>query len=112
MLKSVIYLKYLIKYSAIPKGENDIQIVHDTTTNKLNEYMWIPSFWLPTLDSLLHAFDENSWMADRDIAEKVLNFQWHASVVPYTGVNLGPMYEEGEEVENRMWAFWDINLRC
>ena len=37
-------------------------------------------------------------MADRDIAHTFLNFQLHVDVSPYTGVDLGLMYEKGEEV--------------
>ena len=53
MLKSGIELKSLIKYFSEPKGENDIRIVYDATAKKLNECIWVLSFWLPTLDSLL-----------------------------------------------------------
>ena len=110
MLKSGLDIKSLIKYFAVPKGEDDIRIVYDATANKLNECVWVPSFWLPTLDTLLRALDHNSWMADRDIADMFLNFQLHAKVVPYTGVDLGPMYEKGDSIGDRRWACWDRNL--
>ena len=51
-----------------------------------------------------------SWMADCNIVDMFLNFQLHADVVPYTGVDFVPMYEEGEEVGERRWACWDRNL--
>ena len=60
MLKSGLDLKSLIKYFAVPKGDDDIRIVYDATANKLNECVWVPSFWLPTLDTLLRALDHNS----------------------------------------------------
>ena len=110
MLKLGIEVKSLIKYFAVPKGENDIRIVYDATAYKLNECVWVPSFWLPTLDMLPWALGHNSWMADRDITDMFLNFQLHAEVVPYIGVDLGPMYEKGESVGNRRWACWDRNL--
>ena len=108
MLTSGIELKSLIKYFAVPKGEDDIRIVYDATANKLNECIWVPSFWLPTLDSLVRSLDRHSWMADRDIGDMFLNFQLHPSVIPYTGVDLKPMYEKGES--GPRWAFWDRNL--
>ena len=49
-------------------------------------------------------------MADHDIADVFLNFQLHAEAVPYTRVDLGPMYEEGESIGDMMWACWDRNL--
>ena len=84
--------------------------MHDATANKLNECVWVLSFWIHTLDSLLRALDENSWMTDCDIANMFLNFQLHADVAPYTRVDLRPMYKEGEEVKDRRWACWDMNL--
>ena len=83
MLKSGIDLKSFIKYFAVPKGGNDIRTVYGPTANKPNECVWVPSFWLPKLDSFLRALDQNSWMADRNIADMFLNFQLHADVVPY-----------------------------
>ena len=100
----------LIKYFTVPKGKNDIRIMYDATANKLNACVWVPSFWLPTLDSLLCVLDQNSWMADRDIADMFLNFQLHAEVVTYTGVDLGPIYEEEEAIGDSRWACWDRNL--
>ena len=58
MLRLGTDLKSLIKYFALPKGENDIQIVYDVTANKLNECVWVPSFWLHTLESLFRALDK------------------------------------------------------
>ena len=34
-------------------------------------------------------------MADRDMSDMFLNFQLHHSVVPFTGVDLRPIYESG-----------------
>ena len=85
--------------------------MYDATANKLNKYVWVPSFWLPTLDSLLRALNQNSWMTDRDIADMFLHFQLHAEVVPCTGVDLRPMHKEGEAVGDRRWAYyWDRKL--
>ena len=49
-------------------------------------------------------------MADRDITDIFLNFKLHADAVPYTGVDLRPLYKEGEEAGDRRWACWDRNL--
>ena len=109
MLTTGIKIKSLIKYFAVPKGDDDIRLVYDATANKLNEKVWVPSFWLPTIDSLLRAVDSQSWMTDRDVGDMFLNFQLHPSVQPYTGVDLRPIYGEGEEHDPR-WAFWVRNL--
>ena len=109
MLHAGLPLKSLIKYFDVPKGEHDIRIVYDATANKLNECVWVPSFWLPTLNTLVRALDVGSWMTDRDVADMFLNYQLCRSVVPFTGIDLTPMYEKGEKVEPK-WAYWDRNL--
>jgi hypothetical protein len=109
LLTTDMPIKSFIKFFAVPKGGDDIQLVYDATENKLNECVWVPSFWLPTIDSLVCACDVDTWMTDRDIGDMFLNFQLHASVVPFTGVDLASLYNDVDEVGPR-WAVWDRNL--
>ena len=104
-----IKIKSMIKYFAVPKGEDDIRMVYDATANHLNECVWVPTFWLPTIESLIRTLDQNSWMTDRDVGDMFLNFKLHWTVGPYTGVDLSPIYENDEEPGPR-WAVWDRNL--
>ena len=90
-------MKAIIKYFAVPKGEKDWRIVYDATASGLNECVWAPSFWLPTVDSLLPALGPNSWMADRDIGDMFLNFELHHSVWPYVGVDLEPVSDDADQ---------------
>ena len=39
-----IKAKSMIRYFAVPKGEDDIRMVYDATANHLNECLWVPSF--------------------------------------------------------------------
>ncbi len=89
--------------------EDDIRLVYDATTNKLNKCVWAPSCWLPTIDSLVWALDKNSWMTDWDVGDMFLNFQLHRDVVPFTGVDLSSLYDSPEDTGPR-WAVWDRNL--
>jgi len=98
-----------IKYFAVPKGEDDVRIVYDATANGLNDCVWIPSFWLPTINTLVRCLDKDSWMTDRDMGDMFLNFQLHESVVPFTGVDLSRLYESPDDVGPRL-AVWDRNL--
>jgi hypothetical protein len=109
LLTTDLPIKSFIKFFAVPKGEDDIRLVYDATANKLNECVWVPSFWLPTIDSLVRACDMETWMTDRYIGDMFLNFQLHASVVPSTGVDLASLYNDLDEVGPR-WAVWDRNL--
>jgi hypothetical protein len=109
LLTTDLPIKSFIKFFAVAKGEDDIRLVYDATANKLNKCVWVPSFWLPTIDSLVRACDVDTWMTDRDIGDMFLNFQLHASVIPFTGVDLASLYNDLDEVGPR-WAVWDRNL--
>jgi hypothetical protein len=102
-------VKSFIKYFGVPKGEDDVRMVYDATANGLNECVWSPSFWLPTINTLVRALDENSWMTDRDMGDMFLNFQLHESAIPFTGVDLTTLYERPEDAGLR-YAVWDRNL--
>jgi hypothetical protein len=102
-------VKSMIKYFAVPKGEDDIRMVYDATANHLNECVWVPTFWLPTIDSLIRTVDRYSWMTDRDVGDMFLNFKLHWTVVPYTGVDLSAIYESDDDPGPR-YAVWDRNL--
>ena len=109
LLTTDLPIKSFIKFFAVAKGEDDVRLVYDATANKLNKCVWVPSFWLPTIDSLVRACDVDTWMTDRDIGDMFLNFQLHASVIPFTGVDLASLYNDLDEVGPR-WAVWDRNL--
>ena len=109
LLTTDLPIKSFIKKIVVPKGEDDIRLVYNATANKLNECVWVPSFWLPTIDSLVRACNADTWMTDRDIKDMFLNFQLHASVVPFTGVDLSSLYNSPDE-EGPRCAMWDRNL--
>jgi len=104
----------LIKYFAVPKGIID-NVVQDWRTvfhagaNKLNDVVWVPSFGLPTVNSLLRITDLLSLMEDRDVKEMFLNFQLHPDTIKFTGIDIGPLEFELEECEVR-WVCWNRNL--
>lgn len=110
MVGTTVPLSSLIKYFAVPKGEDDIRIVYDATASGLNECVWAPSFWLPTVDSMLRALDADSWMADRDIGDMFLNFELHKSAWPFAGVDLKPIAEDDGKVTFVRWYHWVRNL--
>eukprot|EP00984_Skeletonema_dohrnii_P009298 scaffold3548_cov79-Skeletonema_dohrnii-CCMP3373.AAC.5 len=112
IVEAGISLKSLIKYFPVPKGEDDIRMVYDATANELNEAVWCPSFWLPTVESMIRALDCNSFMLDRDIGEHFLNMPLHKSVWAYTGLDLGPVFDDDENASDdapKRWFHW---VRC
>jgi len=107
-LTSGVTLKSWIRYFGVPKGEFDIRVVYDGTANGLNDSIFTPTFWLPTIDTLTRALGSTSWMADRDVMDMFLNFTLHHSALPFTGVDLRPLIEEGEDGMDRL-ALWVRN---
>jgi hypothetical protein len=67
----------LTAFFAVHKGDNDIQLVYNGSVSDLNLTIWVPFFFLPTLQTQLHAVDKNTYMADVDIGEMFLNFILH-----------------------------------
>ena len=88
LITKEVSVKSYIKYFAVPKGTNDVRLVYDATANKLNESVWVPTFWLPTIDSIIRAVDKGVWMTDRDVGDMFLNHQLHRDVRPFTGMDL------------------------
>lgn len=116
VVRTSVPVKSLIKFFDFPKGKRDIQLVYDTTANALNECVWVPSFWLPTIDSVLRAMDSDSWMADRDIGDMFLNFQLHHSVQQFTSLDLSHILNPDDETavddntHTENFYLWDRNL--
>ena len=107
-------LKSAISYFAVPKGEvdgivQDWRVVFHAGANGLNDCVWAPSFWLPTVESLLRIVDETSFMEDRDVGEMFLNYELHPAVRKFAGVDVRPLEFTEAECPNR-WLCWTKNL--
>jgi hypothetical protein len=94
-----------------PQEEDDIQMVYDATTNRLNEVMWVPTFWLPTINLLVlvRNVGHDLWMTDRVVSDMFLDYLLHKDVCPYTSIDLLCLYE-GPKKAGPRWAVWDRNL--
>ena len=75
----------------------------------MNDSIWVPSFWLPTIKSLLCIVDESSFMEDQDIGEMFLNFELHFATRRFTGIDVKPLKFTAEECPHR-WLWWTKNL--
>ena len=102
-------IKSMIKYFAVPKGEDDIRMVYNATANCLNKCIWVPTLWLPTIKLLIRTLDQYSWMTNWDVGDMSLNFKLYQTIVPYTGVDLPSLYKSDDDPGQR-WAVWDRNL--
>jgi len=96
----------LTNYFAVPKGPSDIRMVYDASRSGLNRALWVPSFPLPTADSLTDLLDEDSWMADIDMGEMFLNFPLDMNIRQFCGVDLKPYFLK-EAGPKTLWERWE-----
>ena len=75
----------------------------------MNESVWFPSFWLPSIDSLVRALGADSWMSDWDIGDMFLNFQLHESTWPFVGVDSKPILDDDGTASQARWYHWVRN---
>ena len=80
------YVKSLTGFFAVPKGDNDIRIVYDASKCGLNDALWCPNFFLPTIDSVLRNASSDTWFGDIDQDEMFLNFQQDEKILPWVGL--------------------------
>ena len=64
------YVKSLIGSFSVPKGDQYVFMVHDVTASGFNELVWVPSFGLTSVKTLLCDNFPTSWMVDLDIRGK------------------------------------------
>ena len=62
----------LSSFFTVSKGDEDIRIVYHLTACGLNEALWAPSFWMPTINNVLDCACASSWFGDVDAAEMFL----------------------------------------
>jgi hypothetical protein len=98
----------LTSYFWVPKGDQDIRMVYDTTKSGLNTCIWSPSFSLPSADSFTDNLESGSWMMDMGLGEMFLNFPLDEQLRPYCGIDLRPFFPE-EAGEQTLWEHW---VRC
>ena len=102
------YVRSLINFFAVPKGESDIRIVYDGTKCGLNQIVWAPNFHLPMVDSLLDISSTSTWFADMDLGEMFLNYNLDSRLRPYSGVDVSNVLGNGDD--DKLWLRWNRTL--
>ena len=82
-------------------------MVYNATASGLNDCLWVPSFALPSADSLTDLLTEHSWMSDMDMGEQFLNFPLHPDLQKCCGIDLRPYFLDTPGPT--MWLRW---TRC
>ena len=100
----------LTAYFHVPKGEDDIRMVYDLTVSGLNDVLWAPSFWMPTIVNVFDCATHSSWFGDVDAGEMFLNYWLDPAIRPYAGVDVswdtsgGGVYVKGGR-DGRGWRW-------
>lgn len=94
----------LISFLTVPKGESDVRVVFNGTRSGLNDAIWVPSFHLPTIDSLLPALEPGYWQSDIDVGEQFYNFQLDPALQPYCGLDVTYYVEHALGLV--LWLLW------
>lgn len=75
-------------YFHVAKGESDIQMVYDLTACGLNDALWAPTFWMPTILNVLDCTTSSSWFGGVDAGEMFLNYWLVPLICPFAGVDV------------------------
>ena len=107
------YVKSLTGFFQVPKGEDDIRVVYDASKSGLNDALWAPNFFLPTVDTVLRSSGLTTFYGDIDLGEMFLNYFLDEKLRPYAGVDLTEVaHLIGKEVPpgGRLWMSWNRTL--
>jgi len=104
-ISAMVGIVSLLFFFSVPKGESDIRMVFDGTKSGLNEALFAPWFFLPTVNTMLRSVDDSYWGADNDYGEMFLNFWLHPDLRKYCGVDLTHTFPD--EVEDNAKVFWE-----
>ena len=85
-------------------------MVYDLTASGLNDALWIPSFWMPSVKNVLDCAIHSSWFGDVDVGEMFLNFPLDLAIRPYCGVDVSWM-EDGNKVTWESWTRMAMGMK-
>jgi hypothetical protein len=95
-LEKLLRRRYIVKgivRNTVPrfpvaKGADDIRVVWDLAKNGLNECMFTPSFFLPTMPTHLRHILAGSYHGDFDVGEQFHNYLLHQAEQQFCGVEV------------------------
>ena len=113
ILTSNTLIQNYIDYFAVDKGATDIRVVYNGASCGLNTSLFASSFWLPTSKTITRFLSFGYKSVDLDIGEMFPNFPLHASLRPFSGVDLtqfknrlGPILPPILRPNNRISGTW------
>jgi hypothetical protein len=104
------FVRSLIRFFAVPKGNTDIRMVYDGTASGFNDSVFVPTFGLPTVETLLRGTGPNTWMVDLDIGDMFLNFMLAEDARELVGIDLSPF--SFDDLSDELKVKWERWWRC
>ncbi|KAL7568332.1 hypothetical protein ACA910_018465 [Epithemia clementina (nom. ined.)] len=94
-------------------------MVYDGTKSGLNASLFAPWFSLTAVDTILKSVGKDTWAADNNFGEMLLNFWLHPELRKYAGIDLTSLFleelEEGSHNQSpgrRRKLLWEAWTRC
>ena len=85
-------------------------MVYDGTASGFNDSVYVPTFGLPTIETLLRGTGPNTWMVDLDIGDMFLNFMLAEDARELVGVDLTPF--TFDDLSDDLKIKWERWWRC
>ena len=105
------FVKSLTSFFAVPKAKTDIRVVYDATQCGLNDALWAPNFFLPTVDSILRNASSGTWFGDIDLGEMFLNYPLDLDLRPYAGIDVTELDKlQTGRILKRIFERWNRTL--
>ena len=82
------YVASLTGFFPVQKGKDDIRVVYDASKCRLNNAVWAPNFYLPSVDTILRSVEATTFYGDIDLGEMFLNYTLDEKIQPYAGVDV------------------------
>ena len=65
----------LTSFFCVPNRDSDIRLVYDLISCGLNEALWAPKFWIPSMENILDTATHSSWFGDVESSEMFHNYK-------------------------------------
>jgi hypothetical protein len=86
---TIDFISSLMDFFAVNK-DSDIWLVYDGTSCGLNDALWAPNFWLPTLATAARTLSYGYYMVNINLGEMFLNFPLHQVLQRFSEVEFSP----------------------
>ena len=78
----------LTSFFHVPKVNNATRLVYDILACGLNNSLWDPKFWMPSVENVLYISFQSFWFGDMDSSEMFQNYILSEKSQPYAGVDV------------------------